>query len=100
MSRSIAVRERTGVSESGGVDLAADAGTAGAFQPCSRHQDSHFATAARRAFQVLTEACPQRNSRAPPISSSVTEPRSRLAPGNPSGPRPSSWSTVLTIAVP
>lgn len=69
MSRSIAVRERTGVSESSGVDCAADAGTS---QPCSRHQDSHFATAARRAVQVLTAAWPQRDSRAAPISSSVT----------------------------
>lgn len=82
MSRSLAVRERTGVSESGGVERAADAGTCGASQPCSRHQDSHFATAAWRAFQVLNAAWPQRVSRAAPISSWETELRARLGPGH------------------
>ncbi|WP_433634697.1 hypothetical protein [Nocardia sp. CA-120079] len=99
MSRSIAVRERTGVSESGGVERPAEDGSVGAVQPCSRHQLSHLATAARREFQVLTAAMPHRDSRAAPISASVTEPNAQLGPRSPSEPRLSSWSTVLTTAM-
>lgn len=99
MSRSIAVRERIGVPESGGVDRPADAGTAGASQPCSRHQFSHLPTAARRAFQVFTAAEPHRASSAAPISVSVTAARARLSARSPSGPRPWSWSAVLRIAM-
>jgi hypothetical protein len=39
MSRSIAVRERTGVSESGGVERPAVAGIFAAVQPCSAYDD-------------------------------------------------------------
>ncbi len=100
MSRSIAVRERTGVSESGGVERLAEAGMLGAVQPCSAHQLSHLPTAARRAFQVLTAAAPHSVSRAAPISASVTESGARLGLISPSGPGPSIASTVLTMAMP
>ncbi|WP_245718264.1 hypothetical protein [Nocardia miyunensis] len=76
MSRSIAVRERTGVSESGGVDRAAEAGSFGASQPCSAHQLSHLPTAARREFQLLTADAPHSDSSAVPISASVRAPES------------------------
>lgn len=79
MSRSITVRERTGVSESGGVDQRAEVGTAGASPPCSRHHPSHLPTAARRAFQVFTAAEPHRHSSAAPISASVTAASARLS---------------------
>ncbi|MGY2086495.1 hypothetical protein [Nocardia gipuzkoensis] len=87
------------MSESGGVDRATEAGTLGAVQPCSAHQDSHLPTAARRAFQVFTAAVPQRVSSAAPTSVSVTESRARLVAVSPCG-RPSSWSTVLAMAMP
>ncbi|WP_039823611.1 hypothetical protein [Nocardia testacea] len=67
MSRSIAVRERTGVWESGGVDRPAEAGSVGAVQPRSAHQLSLLPTAARRAFQVFTAALPHSASSAAPI---------------------------------
>lgn len=100
MSLSIAVRECTGVSDSGGVDRAAEAGSFGASQPCPAHQDSHLPTAARRAFQVLTAEAPHRVSSAAPISGSVTESRARERPISPSEPGLSRASTVLTIAMP
>lgn len=91
MSRSIAVRECTGVVESGGVERFTQAGTAGAVWPCSRHHASHDATAARRAFQVLTAEEPHRVSRVSPISSSATSASRRVSP---------SVAVVLSTAMP
>lgn len=67
ISRSTAVFERAGVSESGGGIRFTQAGTAGPSYPRSTHQPSHDSTAARRAFHVLTAASPHSCSRAPPI---------------------------------
>ncbi|GAA2406413.1 hypothetical protein GCM10010378_57250 [Streptomyces viridochromogenes] len=58
MSRSAAVFERVGVSESGTASRFVQAGTAGPSYPYDSHQPSHYNTAARRAFQVLTAAVP------------------------------------------
>ncbi|MBB5782099.1 hypothetical protein [Nonomuraea jabiensis] len=80
ISRSIAVLERAGVWLSGAASRLAQAGTAGASWPCSRHQASHEATEARRAFQVLTAAPPHSVSRASPISSSATAASGRCSP--------------------
>ncbi|MEU8251012.1 hypothetical protein [Nonomuraea sp. NPDC048916] len=72
INRSMAMRERTGVSESGTVSRLVHAGITGASWPRSRHHPSQESTDARRAFQVLTAAVPHSSSKAAPISSSAT----------------------------
>lgn len=52
ISRSIAIFERTGVSESGTASRFARAGTDGPSYPRSRHQPSQDSTAARQEFLV------------------------------------------------
>ncbi len=91
ISRSIAIFEWAGVSDSGGVSRFAQAGTAGPSYPRSAHQPSHESTDARRAFQVFTAALPHSSSRASPISSSATD-----ASGRPSPSR----SAVLPTPIP